>query len=46
MFTRGDFLTQYGVCKDGDIFMLSDTLIVVDTAGDITIKERVFKGSK
>jgi len=38
--------TQYGVRKDGNMFMIGDSPIVVDTDGDITIKERVFKGSK
>jgi len=38
--------TQYGVSKDGDIFMICDSPIVVDTSGDITIKDRVFKGSE
>ena len=38
--------TQYGVRKDGDMFMIGDSPIVVDTVGDITIKDRVFKGSK
>jgi len=28
------------------MFMISDSPIVVDTSGDITIKYRVFKGSK
>jgi len=28
------------------MFMIGDSPIVVDTDGDITIKERVFKGSK
>ena len=28
------------------MFMIGDSTIVVDTDGDITIKERVFKGSK
>jgi len=46
MFTRGVFLTQYGVGKDCDIFMVGDSPIVIDTDGDITIKERVFEGSK
>jgi len=35
--------TQYGVRKDGDMFMIGDSPIVVDTD---TIKERVLKGSK
>jgi len=38
--------TQYGERKDGDMFMISDSPIVFDTVGDITIKDRVFKGSK
>jgi len=38
--------TQYGVSKDGDIFLIGDSPIVVDTGGDITVKDRVFKGSK
>jgi len=38
--------TQYGVRKDGDMFMIGVSSIVVDTSGDITIKDRVFKGSK
>ena len=38
--------TQYGVRKDGDMFMIGDSPIVVHTVGDITIKDRVFKGSK
>jgi len=38
--------TQYGIRKDGDMFMIGDSPIVVDTVGDIRIKDRVFKGSK
>jgi len=38
--------TQYGVRKDGDLFMIGDSPIVVDTSGVITIKDRVFMGSK
>jgi len=38
--------TQYGVRKDGDMFMIGDSPIVFDTVGDIKIKERVFRGSK
>jgi len=37
--------TQYGVLKDGDIFMIRDFPIVVDTDGAITIKDRMFKCS-
>jgi len=38
--------TQDGIRKDGDIFMIGDSPITVDTDGDIAIKERVFNGSK
>ena len=38
--------TKYGVRKDGDIYMKGDFPILVDTDGDITIKDRVFKRSK
>ena len=38
--------TQYGVRKDGNMFMIGDSPVVVDTSGDITIKDQVFKGSK
>jgi len=38
--------TQYDSRKDDDIFMIGDSKTMVDTDGDITIKERVFKGSK
>jgi len=37
--------TLYGVRKDGDMFMISDSPIVVYYDGDITIEERAFKGS-
>ena len=44
---KGRFLhTQYCVRNDFNIFMIGDSPIVVDTSGDITIKDRVFKGSK
>ena len=38
--------TQYGFRKDGNMFMIDDSPVVVDTSGDVTIKDRVFKGSK
>jgi len=31
---------------NGDIFMIGDSPRVVDTSGDFTVKDRVFKGSK
>ena len=38
--------TQYGVRKEGNMFMIGDSPVVVDTSGDITIKDRLFKGTK
>jgi len=38
--------TLYGVLKEGDIFMIGESPIVVDTDGETTFKERVLKGSK
>ena len=38
--------SQYGVRKDFAMYMIGDSPIEVDTSGDITIKDRVFKGSK
>jgi len=46
VYKRRFLNTQYGVRKDGDMFMIGYSPIVVDTDGDITHKERVFKGSK
>jgi len=37
--------TQYGYRKDGDNFIIGEFSIVIDTDGDTTIKEIVFKGS-
>jgi len=34
--------TQYGVRKDGDMFMMADSSILVNAGGDITVKEREF----
>ena len=31
--------TQYGIRKDGDIFKIGDSAVVVYTDGDITVKE-------
>jgi len=46
MYKRRFLDTQYGARKDGDMFMIGDSPIVVDTVGDITIKDRVFKQSR
>ena len=32
--------TQYDILKDGDIFKIGDSAVVVDQDGDITIKEK------
>jgi len=46
MYKRRFLDTHYGVRKNVDMFMIGYSPIVVDTGGDITIKERVFKGTK
>ena len=39
-------MTQYDIRKDGDIFKIGDSLVLVDQDGDITIKEKEFRGSE
>jgi len=43
VYKRRFLQTQYGVRKDGDMFMKGNSPVVVDNDGDITIKESVFK---
>jgi len=44
---QGRFLdTKYGVHTDSNMFMIGDSQVVVDTSGDIKIKDQVYKGSK
>jgi len=38
--------TQYGVRKEGNTFMIGDSPVLVDPGGNITIKDRLFKGTK
>jgi len=38
--------TQYGVRKEGDMFMIGDYPVLVDTSGDISIKDGVFRGTE
>ena len=38
--------TQYGISKDGDIFKIGDSPVLVDQEGDITIKENEFRCSE
>ena len=37
---------KYGMRKDGDIFKICDSAVLVDQDGDITIKEKEFRGSE
>jgi len=38
--------TQYGIRKDGDIFKIGESAVLEDLVGDITIKEKEFRGSE
>jgi len=38
--------TQYGIRKVGDLFMIGDSAILVDTDSDITIKGEESRGTK
>ena len=38
--------TQYGMGKDGDIFKIGDSAVVLDQHGDITIKGKECRGSE
>ena len=38
--------TQHGMRKDGDIFKIGDSSVLVDEDSDITIKEMEFRGSE
>jgi len=38
--------TQFGVRNEGNTFMIGDEPVLVDTSGYITIKDRLFKGTK
>ena len=38
--------TQYGMRKDGNIFNICDSAVLVDQDGDTTIKENEFRGFK
>jgi len=46
VYKKRFFDTQYCVRNDADMIIIGDSPIVVDTAGDITIMDRVLKGSK
>jgi len=37
--------TQYGMHKDGNIFNIGDSALLVDQDGDIRIKMKEFRGS-
>jgi len=38
--------TQYGVRMEVNTFMIGDSQVLVDTSGDLTIKDRLFRGTK
>ena len=38
--------TKYGICKVGDIFKIGHSSVLLDQDGDITIKEKEFRGSE
>jgi hypothetical protein len=38
--------TEYGILKDGDIFNIGDSSVLVDQGGDITMKEKKFRVSE
>jgi len=46
VYKRRSLDTHYGVRKEGNMFLIGDSPILVDTESDITIKDRVFKGWK
>jgi hypothetical protein len=45
VYKRRFLETQYGMRKDGDIFKIGDSAVLVDQGGDITIKEKEFRSS-
>ena len=46
VYKRSFLDTQYGVRKEGNTFMIGDSQVLVDTIGDITIKDRLFSGTQ
>jgi len=46
LYKRRFLDTQYGVGKDGDMFMIGDSPIVIDIGGDITIKGRFIRDQR
>jgi len=44
---KSSFLdTQYGIRKEGDVFMIGDSQVSVDTDSDITNKGKHFRGTQ
>jgi len=43
VYRRCFLYTQYGIRKEGGLFMIGDTPVVIDTNGNITIKGTVFR---
>jgi len=46
LYKRRFLDTQYFIRKDGDTFKIGDSQVLVDQNGDITIKEKEFRGSE
>ena len=45
LYKRSFLDTQYGIRKEGDVFMVGDSLLTVDDDSDITIKGKDFTGT-
>ena len=46
LYKRSFLDTQYGICKEGDAFMIGDSKLSVDRDSDITIKGKHFGGTQ
>jgi len=46
VYKKQFLVTQYGMRKDGDTFMIGDSPVLVDQDGDITIKDNEFRVSE
>ena len=46
IYKRSFLDTQYGIRKEGDVFMIGDSQLTVDEDSDITIKGKDFRGTQ
>ena len=46
LYKRNFLDTQYGICKEGNVFMIGDSQRTVDEDSDITIKGKDFRGTQ